>query len=91
MERWNGLVRLIGIILGFFQIFYGVYRFWADKIVPALLISLATVIAGPLEDLLKTEVRRRRNLPRQEPAVELVDLTTSVGFLICLILAIYLL
>jgi hypothetical protein len=91
MEHWKRLLYVLGVVLGIFQILFGFYRFWADKVVPALFISLATVIAGPLEDILKAEVRRRRHLPRQEPAVELVDLATSVAFMICLIIAIYLL
>jgi hypothetical protein len=59
-----------------------------DGIVPALFVSLAVVLAGPLEDYLKNLVRHRRGLPPEEPPVKLVDLTTSIGFLICLIIAI---
>ncbi len=90
MEGLNRLLWILGVILGIVQILYGFYRFWADKIVIALFVSLAVVIAGPLEDILKAAVRRRRKLPPEEPAVKTVDLATSVGFLVCLIIAIYL-
>ncbi len=90
MQSLNQLLWIVGVVLGVFQMLYGFWRFYADKIVPALFVSLAVVIAGPFEDILKNAVRRRHKLPPEEPAVKTVDLATSVGFLICLIIAIYL-
>ena len=90
MEQLNRWLYRISFGLGVIEIVYGIWRFYANRIAPALLASLAVVIAGPLEDILDALVRRRRKIPPEEPAITLVDQATSIGLLVCLIIAIYL-
>lgn len=82
---WIRLLTLAGWILGAAVIVYGFSIYRSSRNLPALLISLAVLIAGPLEDLLKGWVRRRTQCAPAEPLVRLVDLATSVGFLILLL------
>lgn len=86
LVRW---FTIAGWVLGAAVIFYGLGRFLTEKIVPPLLVSLSVVIAGPLEDVLKGLVRRRKRI-EEDPAVTFVDQATSVGLLVLLALAIYL-
>lgn len=72
------------------MIIYGFVRYCSDGSVAAGLIALAVVIAGPLEDLLKRWVRQKTQA-KEQPAVTLVDVATSAGFLILLLLVLYLL
>jgi hypothetical protein len=90
MERVTQGLKVLGWVLGGIVIVYGVARFVAAGAVPALLIALAVMIVGPLEDLLKAAVRRQAAPPEQkERLVQLMDQATSAAFLILLILAIY--
>ena len=62
----------------------GLQRFLAQKDPPSQLIALAVAIVGPLEDYVKALVRRGK--PTQdEPAVEIVDKSTSALFLALLL------
>lgn len=90
MQRWIQVLTVAGWLLGAAVIIYGFGRYRSDGSFPAGLIALAVVIAGPLEDLLKRWVRRKTQA-KEEPAVKLVDVATSAGFMILLLLAIYLL
>jgi len=85
---WVPVFTWLGYVLGAAVILYGLSRFLAQGSVPSLLISAAVLIAGPVEDLLTHWVRRVRRIPDEEPAVTLVDLVTSVAFLILLLVAI---
>ncbi len=91
LEKLTRLLIYLGWVLGAAVIFSGLWRYWRQRSVPALLISLAVLIAGPLEDALKAWVRRRRRRGNEEPAVALVDAATSVVFLVLLLVAIALL
>jgi hypothetical protein len=88
MTIWIRILTWLGYLLGGAVILYGGWRFFAQGSVPSLLISLAVIIAGPLEDILKAWVRRMMRIAGEEPAVTLVDLATSVVFLILLLIAI---
>jgi predicted PurR-regulated permease PerM len=83
------VIRIAGWIFGAAVIVYGLNRYFQDSNLPALLIAIAVVIVGPLEDFLKKRMRKKAGV-REEPAVELVDLTTSLAFLILLVFAIFL-
>ncbi|HEV8339571.1 MAG TPA: hypothetical protein VGR25_07935 [bacterium] len=91
VERLTRILISVGWVLGAAVILYGIWRFWQERTLAALLISLAVVIAGPLEDALKAWVRRVRHLGGEAPAVGLVDAATSVVFLILLLWTISLL
>lgn len=84
-ERLTRLLIYLGWVLGAAVIFYGFWRYWTERSIPPLLVSLAVLVAGPLEDLLKRWIRHRRRLGREEPGVVLVDAATSVAFLILLL------
>lgn len=82
------ILTWLGYVFGVAVILYGLWRYFAQGSLPSLLISLAVFIAGPLEDVLTSWVRRMRHLPAEEPEVVLVDLATSLAFLILLLIAI---
>ncbi|MGQ0548738.1 MAG: hypothetical protein ACT4PY_03590 [Armatimonadota bacterium] len=85
------LVRVLtwlGYVFGAAVILYGLWRYFVQGSLPSLLISLAVFVAGPLEDILTNWVRRMRQLPDEQLEVTLVDLTTSLAFLILLLIAI---
>ena len=87
MERWIVVLTFLGRLLGGGVILYGLTRFWLDRTMLPLLISLAVVVAGPVEDLLKN--RLHRGVPvAVEPGVQLVDAATSAVFLLLLAFAI---
>ncbi|MGQ0570963.1 MAG: hypothetical protein ACT4P5_15785 [Armatimonadota bacterium] len=87
MDRIIQWLTYLGWLFGGIVILYGLQRFLTERIVPALLVSMAVVIAGPLEDFLKNRVRRGQRSPEQ-PAVTLVDRATSLAFLLLLVVAI---
>jgi hypothetical protein len=62
----------------------GLQRFFAHTNPPSQLIALAVSIVGPLEDYLKTRVRRGTPT-EEEPAVQVVDKATSAIFLALLL------
>ncbi len=88
MSVWIRTLTWLGYVLGGAVILYGLWRYVAQGSVPSLLIALAVFIAGPLEDLLGNWVRRMKRLADEEPVVTLVDLATSVAFLVLLLIAI---
>jgi len=83
--RFTRFLVYLGWVLGAAVIVYGIWRFWKERTVAALLISLAVVIAGPLEDVLKAWVRKEHRLGEEKPALALVDAATSVAFLVLLL------
>ena len=85
VERLTRILIYAGWALGAAVILYGIWRYWKERTLSALLISLAVLIAGPLEDALKAWVRRERRLGKEKPAVALVDAATSVAFLVLLL------
>lgn len=85
LQVWIKILTLAGWLLGAAVIVFGVSIYLSSQKLPPLLISLAVLIAGPLEDLLKGWVRRRIQCAPKEPAVRVVDLATSVAFLILLL------
>jgi len=87
VERWIVVLTFLGRLLGGGVILYGLARFWLDRTMPPLLISLAVTTAGPVEDFLKDRLRRGAPIP-VEPGVQLVDLATSAVFLLLLAFAI---
>lgn len=91
LERPTRALLFVGWILGAVVVVYGFWRFWREGIRAALLISLAVVIVGPLEDVLKAWVRRFRHLGEDTPAVAFVDAATSILFLVLLLWVISLL
>jgi hypothetical protein len=88
MEQLNRWLTYLGWVFGGIVIIYGFVRYFAGGLVPALLVAMAVVIAGPLEDILKGVVRRRHQI-QEEPQVKLVDRATSLAFLILLTIALY--
>lgn len=89
MRGWIRVLTVTGWILGAAVILYGLDRFMRERNVPALLVSLAVIIAGP-EDVLKSRLRHKAGT-EEEPTVKLVDLATSVAFLVLLLIVVYLL
>ncbi len=90
MKGWVRVLTIAGWVLGAAVILYGLGRFVSETSIPALLVSPAVLVAGPLEDILKTLVRRTRRV-EEEPAIKIVDLTISVAFLILALFIVYLL
>lgn len=67
-ERLTRLLIYLGWVLGAAVIFYGFWRYWTERSIPPLLVSLAVLVAGPLEDLLKRWIRHRRAWEGKSPA-----------------------
>ncbi|MGI6609439.1 MAG: hypothetical protein ACOX4G_02870 [Limnochordia bacterium] len=90
MHRMNGVLRHIGEVLGALVIVTGILRFAYAECVACLLIALAIIIGGPLEDVLtRWAVKKGKDDDERQQLARLVDLSTSIGFLICLGLAIW--
>jgi|LSQX01.2.fsa_nt_gb hypothetical protein len=80
----------MGQILGALVVVGGILRFVYDKRVGCLLIALAICIAGPIEDMLTAYVQKEGKDDDERRALgHFVDLSTSIGFLICLGLAVW--
>lgn len=89
MKRLIQVLTVAGWISGLAVIGYGIARYFQQRNIPSLLIALAVVIVGPLEDVLKGWVRRKTRV-EEEPLAKIVDLSTSVTFLILLLVVVYL-
>lgn len=91
VQKTNAVLRRIGELLGAQVILTGILRFAYHGCVSCLLIALAIIIAGPIEDLLTAWViKKGKSDPERQQLVSLVDLSTSIGFLLCLGLAVWL-
>lgn len=84
MERWIGRLKFMGTIIGMGVVAWGLIRFFAEGKMIGLLVALAIVIVGPLEDILKKRVRKRPGGEAGEAWVTVVDLVTSIAFLLLL-------
>lgn len=90
MDRLNGALRHIGEVLGTLVIIGGILRFAYAGCVGCLLIALAIIIGGPIEDVLtRWAIQKGTNDNERQQLAHLVDLSTSIGFLICLGMAIW--
>lgn len=88
MERAIRAVTAAGTLAGVGVIVYGLVSFLAHGSVPALLIAVAVLLVGPVEDGLQNAARRRvKDQKAQEAWVTLVDRATSLGFLLLLLIA----
>ena len=84
------VLRYVGEALGAVVIIAGLLRFLFAGCLSCLLIALAIIIGGPLEDALIRWARRKgANERERQELAHLVDLSTSIGFLICLGLAVW--
>ncbi len=90
MERDNLLhhLSLINYALGISIGAVAVTEYKSHRNITPLLIILAVIIAGPLEDFL-VEVIEKKPIPApsKERGIQLVDQLTSMGFLLFLLLA----
>jgi hypothetical protein len=85
VQKLITMLKLLGIMLGAAVVAWGLIRFVMGGSVAPLFISLAIIIAGPIEDLLTFWVKKHgRTEKKRSTLVQIVDLTTSIGFLICL-------
>ena len=78
------VLNLVNWVSGIAVIVYGAKRHLNVRDLPAVLISLAAAIVGPVEDVCKRWVRRRA-ATTEEPLVTFVDKTTSASFLVLLV------
>jgi len=89
LHRTNAVLRYMGQVLGTLVAAAGIMRFVRDRCVGCLLIAVAICIAGPLEDLLTAyALKKGRDDDERQELAHLVDLSTSIGFLLCLGLAV---
>lgn len=74
----------MGFAAGAAVIVYGLARGLMDGATGPLLIALAVLIVGPVEDLLKSLARHARGEPARTAWTALVDQATSLAFLLLL-------
>jgi hypothetical protein len=88
MDDTLRLLSLVNYTLGISIGGVAIYEYKKHKNITPLLIILAVVIAGPLEDLL-VRVIEEKPIPDQEKekGIMLVDQLTSLGFMLFLLLA----
>lgn len=81
---------VLNYLLGLSIFSLSLYLYYSKKNVVPLYITLAVIIAGPLEDLLVLLVESSKGLSpdKKKKLVCLVDQLTSLGFLIFLLLAV---
>lgn len=84
MERWIRRLALTGNIIGALVTVWGLIRFFAEGHLNGLFIALAIIVVGPVEDLLQQRVRNNPGGPKGEAWVKIIDLTTSITFLVLL-------
>jgi hypothetical protein len=82
MQRMVRVLYLVGVVLGTLVVLLGVWRFVAYGMLSTLMIALAIIIAGPIEDILTCWAKRQQ--PANKTLAHLIDAATSVGFLLCL-------
>jgi hypothetical protein len=88
MPRLLHVLNVLGFVLGAVVVVYGGLRFYTQQWLPGLLIALAVVIVGPVEDLLKAWAGRRgaTDAEREDLRVA-VDRASSAAFLALLLAA----
>ena len=81
------ILRVLAWISGIALIAVGLWAFFAKGAVVPLLIVVALVVVGPVEDILKKRLR----LPGVDPDTTraLVDQATSLGFILLLLAAVW--
>lgn len=84
MARWIKRLTWLGNLIGTVVVIWGLIRFFGESKTSGLLIALAIVIVGPLEDILKRRVRNRPGGEEGEAWATVVDLVTSIAFLVLL-------
>ncbi len=86
MQTTIRIIRTLAWISGIFLIAVGLWAYFAKGAVVPLLIVIALVVVGPVEDILKQRLR----LPGVDPEMTktLVDQATSLGFIILLLAAV---
>lgn len=88
MQHWAKWLFIVGQLLGAAILAWGIVRFVREGAAVPLLIALAILIGGPVEDLLTDWANRKyKRSGERAVVVHLIDLATSIGFLICLGLA----
>ena len=89
MQRLNHWLNVLSIILGAAVTLYGFFLFFSERALPPLLVALAVLIVGPLEDRLKARVARSSATQEEKAArTDLADKATSAAFLLLLLVAI---
>jgi CDP-diglyceride synthetase len=85
MDTLIARLTTAGTIIGAIVVVYGFIRFVTVGSWVGLLIAVAILIVGPLEDLLKGWVRQRARTPEEgEAHATIVDRVTSLAFLVLL-------
>lgn len=82
MQYWVRVLHGVGILLGALVVVLGVWRFVTSGLLSPMMMALAIIVAGPLEDLLTYWAKQRQ--PANKTLVSLIDAATSIGFLLCL-------
>lgn len=90
MVRWVKGLNWLGNIIGTIVVVWGLIRYFFEGQTIGLLIALAIVIVGPLEDILKRRVRNQPGGEKGEAWATIVDLATSLVFLILLAFVVWL-
>ena len=84
MLRWIKGLTLLGNVLGTIVVVSGLIRYFFEGQTVGILIALAIVIVGPLEDVLKRKVRNHPGGEKGEAWATVVDLMTSMAFIVLL-------
>jgi len=83
-------LKLLNYILGAIIALFSFYLYYKKRNTVPVLITLAIIVAGPLEDIMYQIIMYKKNIPpeKKKEYFMLVDQLTSAGFLIFLLLAI---
>ncbi len=88
MERLLRILQALNYVFGLPVIVLGIVAYIRSRALVPLLLGVALAIAGPLEDLLKRFLRLPGVPPEQTR--QLVDLGTSLAFVLLLLAAVLL-
>jgi hypothetical protein len=88
IQRLTQLLKAVSLVLGAGIVVYGFSRFQAGSDRGPLMLGLAVLVVGPLEDLLKLWARRAALSDQDKEAwAALIDQATSAVFLLFLLQA----
>lgn len=89
IDRLNYALSLLNYGLGGLIGLISLISLIKHKSVVPIFITFAIIIAGPLEDVLVNSIQSNNGIPKnkKESYVALVDQTTSLGFMVFLLLA----
>ena len=90
MQKWIYVLTALGNIIGGIVVIYGIVLSISMNHISPLLVSLAIIIVGPIEDILNAWVPHWTKKRQQEKLWQkLIDRSTSIMFLILLGISLY--